>query len=232
MARPERNNVDYFPHPVTHGRKMFYLRSKYKNDGYTVWFKLLEELGKADYHYLDLKDETQLMYLSSEFLVSENILIEIIESLVKFGEFDLNLWNEKIVFSQKFIESIEDAYLRRNNNVLHKQDLCTTLIQKGRLKKVFLSVKNNNKPQSKVEDSKEDKSKKEIYREFKHLKITQIEFEKLLELKYTKQQIDSILDDIENFANNKKYTSLYLTARNWLKNNKSKEPKSIYNKWN
>ena len=107
MARPERNNVDYFPHPVIHGKKMFYLRSKYKNDGYTVWFMLLEELGKANFHYLDFQDGTQLMFLSSQMIVSETTIIEIIEALIKFGEFDQQLWDEKILFCQKFIDSIE-----------------------------------------------------------------------------------------------------------------------------
>ena len=47
------------------------------------------------------------------------------------------------------------------------------------------------------------------------------QFQKL-EIDYNKQQIDSCLDSIENFKNNKKYKSLYLTAKNWLK----KEPKN------
>jgi hypothetical protein len=72
MARQERNDVDYFPHPVNHGKKMHYILNKYKNDGYTVWFRLLEELGKADYHYLDLSDEVQIMYLASTFLVTQS----------------------------------------------------------------------------------------------------------------------------------------------------------------
>jgi len=68
-----------------------------------------------------------------------------------------------------------------------------------------------------VSDSVSDK---ETYRCFAHLSMSVEQFNKL-QVDYTKEQIDSCLDSIENFKNNKKYKSLYLTAKNWLK----KEPK-------
>jgi hypothetical protein len=57
-----------------------------------------------------------------------------------------------------------------------------------------------------------------IYRRFANLILTNDEFKKLLE-KYSKQQIDSILNDIENYKGNTKYKSLYLTAKKWLQKN-------------
>jgi hypothetical protein len=55
-----------------------------------------------------------------------------------------------------------------------------------------------------------------IYREFNHLKLTISEFDKL-RVDYSAIQIDNVLDNIENFKANKNYSSLFLTAKNWLK---------------
>ena len=61
----------------------------------------------------------------------------------------------------------------------------------------------------------ENKETNEQYRSFAHLSISINEFYKL-ELDYYKKDIDAILDNIQNYALNKKYRSLYLTAKNWL----------------
>jgi len=58
--------------------------------------------------------------------------------------------------------------------------------------------------------------KEPMYRVFNHLSLSVKDFEKLKE-KYTQVQIDNVLDNISNFAQNKKYKSLYITANNWLK---------------
>lgn len=65
------------------------------------------------------------------------------------------------------------------------------------------------------EYTKEENNKDIIYRQFKHLKITQAEFDLLCTM-WQKESVDNVLDKIENYAKNKTYTSLYLTAKNWL----------------
>lgn len=155
MARPERNNIDYFPHPVKHGKKMSYIEKKYKNDGYAVWMKLLEELGDNNYHYLNLSDEVQLMFLEEKCNVNQEILLSIINDLVKLDEFNKELWEEnKILFNEKFIETIKDAYNKRNNNCISLDGIRTHLISLGILKQGKCKINGVKKPQTKVDYTK------------------------------------------------------------------------------
>lgn len=71
-----------------------------------------------------------------------------------------------------------------------------------------------------VKNVKNDK--KEIYRIIKHLTLTQEEFERLSK-EYSKKDIDSVLDDIENYSKIKNYTSANLTARKWLEKRNAKK---------
>ena len=90
-------------------------------------------------------------------------------------------------------------------------------------------VPNNTKNADSVSDS-DSVISKDIYRSFAHLSIKNADVEKLL-TKYSIDDIDEVLDSIENFKGNKKYTSLYLTASKWLSKNKktteAEEPKEL-----
>lgn len=72
-----------------------------------------------------------------------------------------------------------------------------------------------------LEEDKEDKEDN-IYTSFDHLSITISEYNKLIELGYSESKIGDIFSRIQNYKNNSKYKSLYLTALNWLKDEKDK----------
>jgi len=67
------------------------------------------------------------------------------------------------------------------------------------------------------------------YKSFSHLKITIQEKDELLKLGYGLKQIDSILESIENYKPNKKYKSLFLTAKKWLEKDKNQKPLNVNN---
>jgi len=179
MARPERNTVDYFPHYISDGKKMFTIEKKYGNDGYACWFKLLEALAKTNNHWLNLNDDSELMYLASKCNVEEKIFINILNDLARLNEIDSKLWKSKIVFSEKFVESINDAYKRRSNKCITYKELLNELELKGLHKpsscihKHGLGIRKPGKcmqkcninPQSKVKKSKVEKSKEEDSKE-------------------------------------------------------------------
>lgn len=214
MARPERNSVDYFPFMCEDGKKMFYIEQTYGNDGFAVFVKILRELAKTEYHYLNLSDSNTFLFLSAKCRVTKEVLTSIINDLVILGKFNEQLWKEnKVVWCQDFIDSIQDAYKKRNNKCITFEGLLSLLISLGIRKPSKNPIKSPLKPQSIVKEIKEDKS---IYRAFAHLSISVVDFEKLNQ-HYSKELIDDTLDAVENYKDNKKYTNLYLTAKKWLK---------------
>lgn len=166
MARPERRNVDYFPHYLSEGKKMYLIEHKYGNDGYAVWFKVLETLATTDDHWLNLNDETNVMFMSAKCRVKEEILFSILDDLSKLEEISSVLWKDKIVWSEKFVESIQDAYSRRNNKCMNLHSLCQHLLSLGIHKPSNCKLKGNNKPQSKVYNNKLEESIEEKKKNF------------------------------------------------------------------
>jgi hypothetical protein len=157
MARPERNNVDYFPFICKEGKSMYYIEHKYGNDGFATWIKILRMLAVTDYHFINLSNDVELMYLAAKCKISEEILKNIIKDLCSLGEIDSTLWNEnKILFSQKFIDNIQDAYNKRNNKCITLEGLRVHLLSLGILNTVNNDLKEVNNTHSIVYNKKED----------------------------------------------------------------------------
>jgi|GEM_PF-1282552 hypothetical protein len=129
----EKNTVDYFPFLCKEGKAMFYMENTYGNDGFATWFKILRQLAVTNYHYLDLGDKMEVMFLSAKCKVSEEKLLKIIQDLVNLGEFDRKLWdNYQLIWCHKFIENIQDAYRKRSNPCVNYDDILRSIDAKRR----------------------------------------------------------------------------------------------------
>lgn len=160
MARPERNNVDYFPFICEDGKKMYYIEETYGNDGFACFVKILRELAKAEFHYLDLSKPTTLMFLSAKCKVTKETLTSIIKDLCDLGKFDAMLWDEnKVIWCQDFVDSIQDAYIKRKNKCITFEGLLSLLCSLGVRKPIKNDLKDGKKTQSIVEYSIEYNSR-------------------------------------------------------------------------
>ena len=45
MARPTRNDVDYFPFMCKEGKGMYVIEEKYGNDGFATWIKISKKFS-------------------------------------------------------------------------------------------------------------------------------------------------------------------------------------------
>ena len=150
MARPTQNTVDYFSHDCSHKQTMYILESRYKNDGYAFWFKLLESLGAAPNHFLDLNDEIACEFLAAKTNLTWSFCDEILTLLAKIKAICPELWSKKIVWCQNFVDRLGGVYAKRKKELPVKPSFCD-----GNSTKASVSVAEN--PQSKVKEIKEDK---------------------------------------------------------------------------
>jgi hypothetical protein len=152
MARPKKQEVDYFPHYCSHGKVLFILENYFKNDGYAVFYKIEELLAKTEGHCYDCSLLENWEYLLSKMGAPEETVLAIMEKLASMGVIDVDLWQEKRIWMQSFVDSISDAYARRKVDLPTKPELSHT--------KTPLNGQNEDiNPQSKVKESKVNKRK-------------------------------------------------------------------------
>jgi len=248
MARPERKTVDYFPHYISDGKKMFYIQQKYGNDGYATWFKILESLASTENHFLNLNSEMDIMFLSAKCMIKKDVLLDIINDLCTLQEIDEFLWMNKIIYSHKFMESIQDAYARRSNKCITYEGLCIqlkglcTTINRLSYEKKYINTQSKVKD-TKVEDTKSNKIKKneipnliefmeyvyqipEYQNKFESLKFSiQSKYESWIENDWK----DGHDKPIKNWKSKIKNTLPHLKAINVNSNNNGKSKQQLLN---
>ena len=138
MARPKKNNADYFSHDkdMRNDAKIRALRRKYSHTGYAVWSYMLEVLTDSDYFEIEWND-LQVELLAGDFDMEPEQLQEIIEYCTSV----LHLFTIEngVLFSETLKNRFESVLSKRKRE------------QNG-----VIDVEN---PQSKVKESKGEESK-------------------------------------------------------------------------
>lgn len=152
---------------------------------------------------------TSYWNLSSEIGISVMQIRTCLKKLKSTGEITIKTTNNYTLIKLNNYDKYNWDNTQVNNPITNEQQTDNNQITTNKESKNIKKEKNN-----------------KIYREFKHLKLFQEEFDRI-NIDYSKERIDCILDDIENRKKNTGVTSLNLTVRKWLrladeKNNNSK----------
>lgn len=113
MARPKKSIVEYFSHDSTPDIVVSILEKRWGNDGYAVWYKLRETLGRSDNHFVDCRNRAAVICICSTLGVNEQVFEDIMNLLAELQAIDPELWNSKIIFSAEFVKRLTDVYERR-----------------------------------------------------------------------------------------------------------------------
>jgi len=154
MARPSKQVVDYFPHYAASGKTIFILENKFGNDGYAFWFKLLELLASTEGHSFRIGNPTDREFLLAKTKVSEEKANEILNVLAELDAIDKELYDEKIIWSQNFVDNLADVYKKRIVSAPEKPD--KNGFRTGNTNSIGVSDSGN--PQSKVKERRVKKS--------------------------------------------------------------------------
>ncbi|GAH68994.1 unnamed protein product, partial [marine sediment metagenome] len=201
MARVQKDVVSYFPHDANActGDTLTVLQSRFDNDGYASWFKLLEKLASTEGHYLDCRNSTKWQLLLAKMGVDELTGVEIMNLLVEMQAIDKDLWDSKVIWCQNLVNNLADVYKNRKRKLPQKP----LITGKKSITTGKKAITTGNSTQSKVKKSIVNKSIYIPYPQFPNVnKMTEAEHQKLIE----KFGEEGARDRVENL-------SLYIASK-------------------
>jgi predicted transcriptional regulator len=119
-------SIEFFPHFFKESTTIKALEHLYGNDGYAVWFKLLEILGfnsQNDYTYI-AKSKQQCDYLLEKFNIDGKLLSKILNTLCDLNAIDKDKWkNQRILYVPNLINNIQKIKkkVNINTNLIEKE---------------------------------------------------------------------------------------------------------------
>lgn len=122
MARPRKDTVSYFPHDtdasLNNKRTIPALQTRWGNDGYAFWFKLLEFLGLQPGLYFDYNDPAELEFLRAQTNQNDTeTVLEMLKLLSTLRSIDSELHSHKIIWCQEYTNRVAGAFHRAASGI-------------------------------------------------------------------------------------------------------------------
>lgn len=156
MARPKKQTVDYFPHDTdaSEGKTLTIIQAKYGNDGYAFWFKLLELLGKSPSHYYDFNKPADWEFLLAKTHQNDTEKVKsMLDTLAVLDAIDAELYAHGVIWCQKFVDRVADAYDRTVDGTPKRPDFLVNVGKQG-ISASRNAEKATETPQTKLKETK------------------------------------------------------------------------------
>ena len=115
MARPRKEGLDYFPHDTdaVNDEKVESLRALYGNDGYAFYFILLERIYRSPNCQLVVSDAETTQILARKVGVTDEKFTEMLQTALKRGCFNSELFKEKGILTSNGIAKRANAVMEK-----------------------------------------------------------------------------------------------------------------------
>jgi hypothetical protein len=168
MARPKKNNLDYFSHDkdMRNDIKIRNLRRKFSHKGYSVYVMMLEHLSDCEYLQYEW-NELSIELLVPDFDIDSDELVDIINHCVKLKLFELELGilycqtlyqrNDKVLTGRDSFQLINSPLSKLKRDLLSKSEINHSFPNES----TYSIVKESKGEESKVKESIVQESKEQ-----------------------------------------------------------------------
>lgn len=133
MARPIKHTVDYFSHDAdaSIGKTITILENYFGHEGYSAWFKLLENISATNNHVIDVRNSVNYEFLCGKMKFKPERLTEILNKMAELDAIDSNLWKLKIIWCDNFVTRLSTVYEKRKQELPNKPLLDNKTVVSG-----------------------------------------------------------------------------------------------------
>jgi len=132
-GRPKQS-TEYFPHLLKDSTTIRALEMLYGNDGYAVWFKLLEVLGSSPNYQYIVKTTDSCNKLLEKFKIDSIQMKKILNTLCDLNAIDKEMWKNRVLFVPNLVNNIQKMKRKVNSNTNLAENKETKIIPSDKKK--------------------------------------------------------------------------------------------------